>query len=74
MDNDVKEMLHRLRVAVKTPEDEVMILPFGNSRPEEVISWIDSLNDDEFSLLMKTSIIIQAKNFYTKLREKLRGE
>ena len=74
MDNDVKEMLHRLRIAIKTPEDEGMILPFGNSRPEEVIVWIDSLNDDEFSLLMKTPIIVQAKIFYTKLRKKLRGE
>ncbi len=74
MDRDVKMMLHRLHEVVKTPDDEVMVLPFGNSRPEEVISWIGSLNDDEFSLLMKTPIIIQAKYFYTKLRKKLRGE
>ena len=74
MDGDVKKMLVRLHEAVKTPTDEVMVLPFGNSRPEEIISWIDSLSDDEFSLLMKTPIIIQAKHFYTELRKKLKGE
>ena len=74
MDRDVKNMLHRLHEAVKTPDDEVMVLPFGNSSPEEVISWIDSLDDYEFSLLMKTPIIIQAKHFYTELRKRLRGE
>ena len=74
MDRDVKKMLVRLHEAVKTPVDEVMVLPFGNSRPEEVISWLDSLNDYEFFLLMKTPIIIQAKHFYTELRKKLRGE
>ena len=74
MENDVKEMLVKLHEVVKTPVDEVMVLPFGNSRPEEIISWIDSLSDDEFSLLMKTPIIIQAKHFYTELRKKLKGE
>ena len=74
MENDVKEMLVKLHEVVKTPVDEVMVLPFGNSSPEEVISWIDGLDDYEFSLLMKTPIIIQAKHFYTELRKKLKGE
>ena len=46
MDGDVKEMLVKLHEVVKTPVDEVMVLPFGNSRTEENISWIDSLSDD----------------------------
>ena len=62
-------MLHRLREIVKTPHPEVMILPFGNGKPEEVIEWIVNLSDEEFDLLMKTPIIVQAKIHYTKIRE-----
>ena len=74
MNNDVEVMLYRLYDAVKTPHDDVMILPFGNSKPEEVIKWLDKLSDEEFMLLMKTPIISQAKSFYTKIRKQLKGE
>ena len=70
MDKDIETMLYRLYDAVKTPHDDVMILPFGNSKPEEFIAWLNSLSDEEFSLLMKTPIINQAKVFYTKIRTK----
>ena len=50
--------------------DEVMVLPYGNSKPEEVLDWILDLSDEEFNLLMKTPIIIQAKIFYTEFRKK----
>ena len=69
-----KDMLYRLREIVKTPHPEVMILPFGNGKKEEVINWIINLSDEEFNLLMKTPIIVQAKIFYTKLRKQMKGE
>ena len=74
MDKKVEEMLYRLYDTVKTPHDEIMILPFGNSKKEEVISWLISLTDEEFSLLMKTPIIIQAKAYYTNIRKQIKGE
>ena len=64
-----KDMLLKLREIVKTPYPDVMILPFGNSSPVEVINWISSLSEEEFSLLMQTPIISQAKMFYTKIRK-----
>lgn len=70
----VDEMLHELHEVVNTPDDEIMVLPFGNSNPNEVISWLISLSDDEFELLMKTPIIIQAKVYYRKIRTQLKGE
>lgn len=74
MDKEVEKMLYKLYDAVKTPHDEIMILPFGNSEPEEVISWLISLSNEEFSLLMKTPIIIQAKAYYTNIRKQIKGE
>ena len=74
MDKDIERMLYELYDVVKTPHDDVMILPFGNSSPEEVINWLVNLSDEDFSLLMKTPIINQAKMFYTKVRKKVRGE
>ena len=68
------EMLKRLREIVKTPHPEVMILPFGDAKPEEVIEWIVNLSDEEFCELMQTPIIVQAKIFYTKIRKQMRGE
>ncbi len=70
----VDEMLHELHKVVKTPDDEIMVLPFGNSTPHEVISWLQSLSDKEFELLMKTPIIIQAKVYYRKIRTNYKGE
>ena len=66
---DTNDMLNRLREVVKTPYPEGMILPFGNGKPEEVINWLNGLRDEEFDLLMKTAIIVQAKIFYTKIRK-----
>jgi hypothetical protein len=63
------EMLLRLRKTIKTPEPEIMALPYGNGKPQEVIDWILSLSDEEFSLLMQTPIIIYAKMFYSKIRK-----
>jgi len=74
MNKEIEEMLYKLYDVVKTPHDDVMILPFGNSKPEEVISWIVNLNDEDFSLLMKTPIINQAKMYYTKIRKQIRGD
>jgi hypothetical protein len=74
MDKDIERMLYELYDVVKTPHDDVMILPFGNSSPEEVVNWLVNLSDEDFSLLMKTPIINQAKMFYTKVRKKVRGE
>lgn len=70
----VDEMLHELHEVVSTPDDEIMVLPFGNSNPNEVISWLIGLSDEEFELLMKTPIIIQAKVYYRKIRTQLKGE
>ncbi len=64
-----KDMLKELREIVKTPEGECMVLPFGNADPYDVIDWIVNLNDEDFSDLMKTPIIVQAKIHYTKIRE-----
>ena len=50
MNKEIEEMLYKLYDVVKTPHDDVMILPFGNSKPEEVITWIVNLNDEDFSL------------------------
>ena len=44
-------------------------LPFGNANPYDVIDWIINLNDEDFSLLMQTPIIVQAKIHYTKIRK-----
>lgn len=74
MDKEVEKMLYRLYDIVNTPHDDIMILPFGNSEPKEVIDWIVNLSEDDFSLLMKTPIINQAKAFYTRIRKQLRGE
>ena len=74
MDKDIERMLYELYDVVKTPHDDVMILPFGNSQPEDVINWLVNLSDEDFSYLMKTPIINQAKMFYTKVRKKVRGE
>ena len=74
MDKDVEVMLYRLYDVVNTPHDDVRILPCGNRKPEEVLKWLDELSDEEFSLLMKTPIIHQAKHFYTKVRKQLKGE
>lgn len=65
-----KDMLIKLHEIVKTPYNECMILPFGNNKPSEVIKWIKELNEEEFNLLMSTPIIVQAKIFYKKLRQK----
>ena len=64
-----KDMLKELREIVKTQEGECMVLPFGNADPYDVIDWIVNLNDEDFSDLMKTPIIVQAKIHYTKIRE-----
>ena len=64
-----KDMLLKLREVVKTPHPECMVLPFGNNKPEEVINWIKGLDEEEFTLLMKTPIIVQAKIFYKKIRD-----
>ena len=66
---DTNDMLNILREVVKTPYPEGMILPFGNGKPEEVINWLKGLSDEEFDLLMKTPIIVQAKMFYMKIRK-----
>ena len=68
----MKDMLKELREVVKTPSNEIMILPYGNARDIDVINWILSLSEEDFHNLMKTDIIIQAKIFYTKIREKRR--
>lgn len=70
----VEEMLHKLHEVVKTPDDEIMVLPFGNSNPNEVIDWLINLSDEEFQLLMETPIIIQAKAFYKSIRTEIKGE
>ena len=70
----VEEMLHKLHEVVKTPDDEIMVLPFGNSSPNEVIDWIVNLSDSDFIVLMKTPIIIQAKAFYKNIRTEIKGE
>lgn len=69
---NTKDMLKELRKVVKTPEGECMVLPFGNADPYDVIDWIVSLSDEDFSDLMKTPIIVQAKIGYTKMREKFK--
>ena len=69
-----EDMLLKLREVVKTPHPECMILPFGNSPPEEVIEWIISLSDKEFNLLMNSPIIVQAKIFYTKIRKEYKND
>lgn len=48
---------------------EILILPYGNAKPEQVNNFILSLTDEEFDLLMKNNIVIQAKIFYSKLRK-----
>ena len=68
------EMMHKLHEIVNTPDDEIMVLPFGNSDPREVISWLIGLSDDEFDVLMQLPIIIQAKVFYRKIRNEFKGE
>jgi len=70
----VEEMLHKLHEVVKTPDDEIMVLPFGNSNPNEVIDWLINLSDEDFQLLMETPIIIQAKAFYKSIRTENKGE
>ena len=67
-------MMHELHEIVKTPDDEIMVLPFGNNDPHEVISWIIGLSDDEFDVLMQLPIIIQAKVYYRKIRNEFKGE
>ncbi len=69
-----KDILLKLREIVKTPHPECMILPFGNSPPEEVIKWIISLSDKEFDELMNSPIIVQAKIFYTKIRKEYKND
>ena len=71
---NVNDMLKELHKAVNVPDNEVMALPFGNSNPDEVISWIVSLSDEDFSLLMKTPIINQAKEYYKNVRTELRSK
>ena len=70
---EVDMMLLKLREITKTPDPEIMVLPYGNNNPEEVISWIASLSDEEFCLLMQTPIIFQAKKFYNDIRKKVKG-
>ncbi len=64
-----KNMLMKLREIVKTPSNEVMVLPYGNGKKEEVINWIRNLSEEDFNELMKTPIIVQAKIFYKKIRK-----
>ena len=71
---EIEEMLHELHKAVKTSNDEIMCLPFGNSSPNEVINWLVSLSDGDFEVLMKTPIIVQAKVYYRKIRNEMKGE
>ena len=71
---EIEEMLHELHKAVKTPNDEILCLPFGNSSPNEVIDWLVNLSDEDFEVLMKTPIIIQAKAYYRKIRNEIKGE
>ena len=71
---EIDEMLHELHQVVNTPDDEIMVLPFGNSDPKYVLEWLLNLNDEDFSTLMKTPIIHQAKAYYRQLRYKMRGE
>lgn len=68
------EMMNELHEIVKTPDDEIMVLPFGNSDPREVTSWLIGLSDDEFDVLMQLPIIIQAKVFYRKIRNEFKEE
>ena len=65
----VDDMLKRLYKVVKTDEKDIMVLPFGNANKYEVIDWIINLSDEEFDVLLKTPIIVQAKIFYKKVRE-----
>ena len=71
---EIEEMLHKLHEVVKTPDDEIMVLPFGNSNPNEVIGWIVNMSDEDFEVLMKKPIIIQAKANYRKIRNEIKGE
>ena len=65
----VDEMLKRLYKVVKTDESDIMVLPFGNANKYDVLDWIINLSDEEFKVLLKTPIIIQAKMFYQKVRD-----
>ena len=40
----------------------------------DVIKNVFNLSDEDFSLLMKTPIINQAKMYYTKIRKQIRGD
>ena len=71
---EIEEMLHELHKAVKTSDDEIMCLPFGNSSPNEVIDWLINLSNEDFEMLMKTPIIVQAKVYYRKIRNEKKGE
>ena len=68
-----KDMLKELYKTVKVPYGECMILPYGNAEPMEVIDWVVNLNDEEFEKLLHTPIIAQAKIFYTKIRNEMKG-
>ncbi len=72
MSKEVEMMLKRLYKVVKTDEDDIMVLPYGNAKPEDVIKWIVELSDEEFDLLVKTPIIVQAKIMYNEIRKKYR--
>ena len=65
----IEEMLKELHEVLNIPKDEILKLPFGNSNPEDVINWIINLSDEDFSTLMKTPIVNQAKIYYKKIRE-----
>ena len=65
----IEEMLKEFHKVLKTPDEDILRLPFGNSDPDEVINWIINLSDEDFSTLMKTPIVNQAKIYYKKFRE-----
>ena len=50
---EIEEMLHELHKAVKTSDDEIMCLPFGNSSPNEVVDWLVNLSDEDFITYME---------------------
>ena len=70
----VDEMVHELHKVVKTPDDEIMILPFGNAKPNDVIRWIINLSNEDFDVLLHTPIIAQAKIHYCNIRKFNKGE
>ena len=57
MEKEIEEMLYKLYDVVKTPHDDIMVLPFGNSKKRQKI-YRKGVSVESLDECMESNIVI----------------